>query len=375
MISASAILMLASCANNHATISGTLSGAPESEVIVKQLDINRYEILDTVTTGPTGTFSYKLELKKQRPEFIYLFHGDRQIAALLLQRGEKAVVQADTLGNYSVEGSPESLKLQEVDRAYAEFTARMDGLSAGLDGLKENSPEAKALQQEMTREYVAYYRDRMKYVMLNSHSLTIVPVLYQTFGNGMPVFSQETDAIFFGNVCDSLETVYPGSPYVKALRSEASRRFSNLEFNRKLEQAAEVNYVDIELPDVRGEKRRLSETDAKAVLIHFWSPSVALQKMFNLEVLQPLYESYHDKGLEIYQIAIETDKASWARIVRDQGLDWINVCDGLGDASPVLRSYFVSQTPASFILVDGELNGVDFNKAADLKKFLDKTLK
>ncbi len=376
VISASALLMLASCGNNSASISGTLDGASESEVVVKQLNINRYDILDTVRTSPAGQFSYKVRMKKRLPEFIYLFHGDTQVAALLLSPGEKAVVSADTLGSYSVTGSPESGRLQDVDRSYAEFNAKMAALSASLDALQDNSTEAKAVQQEMSREYVAYYRDRMKYVMSNPFSLTIVPVLYQTVGDGgMPLFSQETDAIFFGSVCDSLETVYPGSPYVKALRQEASRRFNNLEMTRIIQAADQVNYVDLDLPDVKGVRRKLSETDAKVVLIHFWSPSIALQKMFNIETLQPVYETYRDRGVEIYQIAIDTDKATWARIVRDQGLGWINVCDGLGDASPVLQSYNVSQTPVSFLLVNDQLSEAKFSSAAELRKLLDKALK
>ncbi|MCD8313379.1 MAG: AhpC/TSA family protein [Bacteroidales bacterium] len=375
-IAASAILMLASCAGDHATISATLSDAPETDVTIKLLNINRYDILDTVKTDAAGKFSYKVQVKKQEPEFIYLFHGDTQVAALLLSSGEKASVSADTLGNYTVTGSPESAKLQEVDRAYAEFVARANAILGRFEAAKEGSDEAKEAQQELSREYVSYYRDRMKYVMSNSRSLTVVPVMYQTVGsNGMPLFSQETDAIFFGNICDSLETVYPASPYVKALRAEATRRFSDMDMSRKIRNADEVGYVDLELPDVNGVKRRLSEVDAKVILVYFWSTTVPLQKMFNIEVLQPVYETYKDKGLEIYQIAVDTDKATWARIVKDQGLTWINLCDGLGDYSPVLQSWNVTQSPASFLLVDGQLSAVKFTSAAELRKLLDKALK
>ncbi len=376
-IAVSAILMLASCSGVGARISGTISDAPDTEVVVKLLDVNRYTVLDTVRTDAAGTFSCRVAVKKALPEFIYLFYGDRQVAALLLQRGEKAVVKADTLGNYTVSGSPESEALREVDRSYAEFNARMDALSGRLAGEREGSEGWKAVQQDMTKEYISYYRDRLRYVIGNPRSLTTVPVLYQTFGNGVPVFSQETDAIFFGNVCDSLATVYPDSPYVKALRQEAARRFNNMEFNRKVRTAEEIGYVDIELPDVNGVKRKLSDVAAgsKAVLVHFWSSSVALQKMFNLEVLKPVYEQYKDKGLEIYQIAIDTDKAAWARVVRDQGLGWINLCDGLGEASPVLRSYYVTQYPVSFLLVDGSLTEAKFTSAGELRSLLDKVLK
>ena len=62
----------------------------------------------------------------------------------------------------------------------------------------------------------------MKYVITNSKSLTVIPVFYQYVGEGFPVFSQESDAIVFNSVLDSLKTVYPESKYVKALEAEAA---------------------------------------------------------------------------------------------------------------------------------------------------------
>ena len=178
--------VLASC-GHKAEISGSVAGAPDSEIIVKQLDVNVYSVLDTIRTGHDGSFSYKLKVRKGQPEFVYLFHGDTRIAGLLLEAGEKAGVQADTLGNYSVSGSESSRKLAEVDKAHAEF---MQDMMSAADG------------PEMARIYVDHYRASMKYVLENPHSLTIVPVLYETIGEGSPVFSQSTDALIFKNAAD-----------------------------------------------------------------------------------------------------------------------------------------------------------------------------
>ncbi len=371
---AAAILLLCSCGNRSAQIDCTIAQTPESDIVVKLLNVNRYEVLDTVRTNAAGRFSYKMKFKNPFPEFIYLFHNDRQIAALLLQPKEKAVVEADTLGNYSVTGSPESRLLMEVDKSYAEFISKMNSISEMIDALGEDSKEAEPLVKERVDEYLSYYRDRTRYVMGNPKSLTTVPVLFQTFGNDMPVFSQQTDAVFYNLVCDSLETVYPGSPYVRALRSEGTRRFADLRMAQKLAQAEEISYVNLEIPDVNGVKMKLSEVDANVVLVHFWSSSNALQKMFNLEVLKPAYDSYKGKGLEIYQVAIDNNKASWARIVKDQGLEWINVCDGLGENSPVIQSYYITQYPVSYLLIDGNLFEAKFSTLNELNALLKKYL-
>ena len=148
-----------------------------------------------------------------------------------------------------------------------------------------------------------------------------------------------------------------------------------LEMSAKLQSAEEVNYLDIDMPDVNGVRRKLSEVDAKVVLLHFWAPDQAAQKMFNNDVLKPVYENFADKGLEIYQVAISTDKAGWARVVKEQGLGWINVCDGLGTASPAVSAYNISSLPVSFILADGELQQDRITDAASLRRALTRILK
>ena len=129
---AAAMLAAASCAH-VAKIDGTVEQASSSEVIVKLLNVNKYEVLDTVAVDAAGKFSYKVEVEEGKPEFIYLYHGDKKIASLLLSEGEKVAVKADTLGNYTVSGSEESEKLAQVEKDYAAVTAKMDALAVKLE--------------------------------------------------------------------------------------------------------------------------------------------------------------------------------------------------------------------------------------------------
>ena len=80
--------------------------------------------------------------------------------------------------------------------------------------------------------------------------------------------------------------------------------------------------IDIELPDLNGQKQRLSNMDAKVVLLYFWSASQPSQNVFNVEVLKPVYEDYHSKGFDIYQVSLDVDKSLWATTVKGQELPW-----------------------------------------------------
>ncbi len=370
---AAAAALVAAC-TPAAKIDGVVESAPSSEVIVKLLDVNRYEVLDTVKTDASGRFSYKVDVEKGQPEFLYIFYKDTKIASLLLESGDAVMVTSDTLGFYEVEGSDECVKLAQVENDHAATMGRLGAISSRIE--KATDPEVvSALAKDMTREYVQYYRNSVKYVLENSKSLTSVPVLYQNFGADLPVFAQSTDALHFRTVADSLETVYPESKYVKALRKEAERRSGYLELQAKLANAEEIGYPDIELPDINARKIKLSEVDAKVIMVYFWSATDANQKMFNLDVLKSLYDDYHKRGFEIYQVALDPDKASWAQVVKQQNLPWINVCDGLGGNSPYVLTYNLAGLPSAYIICDGDLVDGQVVDEKSLRKLIDKLLK
>lgn len=353
-----AALALAASCTPKVRVTGTLTDAPHTRLLVKQLTTTARDIVDTIETGADGSFAWKLAVEERQPEFVYLYVGDTRIASLLLQKGDRVRIVADTLGNYTVEGSPESLKLQQVEKEFSDFMKRFT--------LAADAGDREAL----SRQYIAYYRSRVKYVMEHPKSLTAIPVLYQQINENFPVFSQGTDAIHFRNVHDSLMTVFPDSRYVKALGREAERRDQQLRMSLKIHDAAEMSYPDLELPSVDGSKVRLGEVAAKVVMVYFWSAADASQKMFNQDVLVPVYGQYHPKGFEIYSVSLDTDKGVWASAVKSQNLPWINVCDGMGSASRAAVQYNIRTLPASFMIVDGVLTDASVHGEASLRKFL-----
>ena len=368
------VLATVSC-SKKAKIEGTLSGASEGEVIVRLLDVNKYQVLDTIKTDISGRFTYKADVKEGQPEFIYLFYGDTKVASLLLLNGDKVKVTADTLGNYSVTGSDESALLMQVEKDEEAFQNRMASLAARIEDLDASSALAAQLRSELSREYVNYYRDRVKYVLTNPYSMTIIPVLYQNVGEDLPIFGQVTDAIHFRNACDSLKTLYPESKYVKALEQETNRRQNYLNLETRIGSASEAGFPDVELPDITGQKVRISDLDCKAIMVYFWT-EVDSHKMQNLDLLQPIYEKYHSKGLEIYSVCLHTDKTAWATTVRSQNLPWVNVCDGKGTSSPAVLLYNVTKVPVAYFIIDGELRGdKPLYEEKEIRDFLAKNLK
>ena len=363
-IIAAAVLALAlsACQGGKATVDCTVVEAPSASLTVRQLNGTTPVVLDTVKTDAAGRFSYKVKVEKGNPEFIYVYKGDTRLASLLLESGEKAVVEADTLGNYSVSGSDGSALLKEGDDAFRAYVNNLFALS-----------EAGAQPSEIAKEYVRHYREAVKFVMVNNKSLAVIPVLYENIGGSTATFSGLSDALVFRSACDSLKTVYPDSKYVKALEAEAVRRENLMLISNRIKTADERAYPNLRMPSIDGTPAEIDSLDAKAVLVYFWDDREATHKIFNLDVLKPVYENYNARGLEIYAISVNPDKAAWAQVVKSQDLPWINVNDGLGTASRSLYTFNVASVPAMLILSESGMEAASSEK--QLRTKLDKVLK
>ena len=358
--------------SRSAKIKGVIADTTSAEIVVKMLDVNHYRVLDTLKTNSRGEFSYRVKLTPGQPEFVYLFLNEKKIASLLLATGDKVTVAADTLGRSSMIGSEESLQLEMIESHFAETKAEIKDLSEKISAAKPS--DAEVLRNQLAKLYVSYYRNKLGYVMENSKSLTVIPVLYQSFSESLPVFGQATDAIIFSNIADSLETVYPDSKYVKALRKEAQNRAARMELYAKLSSAQAVNYLDIELPNVQSKKVKLSDVHKKVTLLYFWTAEDAAQKMFNLDVLAPVYKAYRDRGFEIYQVSLDVDNGMWARVMREQKLPWTNVSDISGAASKYISAYNLSKVPAAFLIGGDGMTNAIITDANSLSAAIEKCL-
>ena len=226
-----AALLAAACTTDKASVDFTVADAPSSSLVLKQLEGTATNVLDTVKTDAAGHFRYDVKVEAGQPEFIYVFKGDQRIASLLVEKGEKAVVSADTLGNYEVSGSEGSVLLKQGDDAFRTYVSRLYALAA-----------SGAPQSEINKEYVSHYRNSTRFVLSNSKSLAVIPVLYENIQGATYTFGGVNDALVFRSVCDSLKTVYPDSKYVKALEAETVRREQLFSLQNRIASAGELSF-------------------------------------------------------------------------------------------------------------------------------------
>lgn len=366
--------LLAACSQNPvARISATIESAPDSAVVLQKLNFNRLVPVDTIKADASGHFNYKVKLTGNEPYFYYLHVGGRPVASMILLPDDRVTVDVPAAGDFTVTGSEESVLLQQVNNRFMQVIDAMNDITATID---ENSTESdvKAANAALSRLYVDYKREAIKYMVEHPRSITSAVVAFQRFNEETPLFGEATDAILLNTVADSLSLVYPRSEFVVALRDVVSARSRSLDLANRLDQLGESSFPELAMPDVDGRMRRLSDLEGNVIVLSFWSVSQNDHKMFNVD-LADIYARYHDKGLEVYQVSFDIDKPTWAAAVRSQGLPWISVNDGYGIDSPSAAAYNIQEIPTMFVFdKKGELVGVDVFEKDALEQLVRKSL-
>ena len=344
--------LVVSCNSNKTIIKAKVEGMGEGKLTLRILQLNSQRVVDTIKTDNEGSFIYKTRKLSSQPEFYYLYYKERKIASLLIAAGETVYLTTDTLGiSSSVEGSPESVLLSNLEKDLEsrnrEFEAlllkRAEAINSG------DAVLADSLNYSLGALFVKNKQSAIKHLYLNPNSLTNVYLLYQKMPGELPLFGDMRDVLLFRRVYDSLSVTYPGSVYLNPLLDEITLREKSDAISSKLLDASEVGFPDIKLPDLKSQMRSLSDLSGKAILLVFWSTTDVNQKLFNRELLD-IYDRYSSLGFEIYQVCVDTDKTAWSGAVANQELPWINVCDGLGSASPAVTTYNIREVPSVFLI-------------------------
>lgn len=108
----------------------------------------------------------------------------------------------------------------------------------------------------------------------------------------------------------------------------------------------------------------LSQWKGKVVLIDFWAtwsePCLA-----ELPAMKKVYEEYHDKGLEIVSISLDSQRSVLDAYLAKSPLPWPQICDGKGWQAELAQRFHISSVPASFLIgKDGKVQATDLSGSA-----------
>ena len=357
LVAAALLMALSSCQSTKVKISGRFVGSEADMVYLEQTSALNQMLIDSVKLSEDGNFMLNLDKVSATPSLYHIVYEGNRIP-LLLQGGDHITVSSagNALRNYTVEGSEESEFLHEFNHSYVEGVIALNELMSRLTADDLSDDERQKLAVEYTKQKNEIKQNQLRFIIENKDRIAAVYALYQRLPGDVNLFNGNSDVIYYRTVAEAIAESYPESLYLPLLRSQIARMDAQISL---LSQVKTMNFPEISMPDMYGNEQKLSALEGKVILLHFWSAAVGNSNSFNAD-LKKVYEKYHDQGLEIFQVAVDTSKALWINTVQDQQLPWISVCDLLGEASPVVGAYNVSSLPSNYLISrDGNILGKD----------------
>ncbi len=108
-------------------------------------------------------------------------------------------------------------------------------------------------------------------------------------------------------------------------------------------------FPDFTETDLDGKPLSIAAYKGKVVLVDFWAtwcgPCIA-----ELPNVLKTFSKYHDKGLEIVGISLDSDKDKLTKFIADKKMTWPQYFDGQGWKNKLAAKYGVNSIPATYLL-------------------------
>ena len=332
-------------------VKGVVAGADGQLMYLENVGISNVVTLDSIKLAPGGKFKFT-EKRPEYPDF-YRLRLNNQLINFAVDSTETISFVADAgtfATSYSVEGSENSKAIKAITLAQLDANQAISRLRKEYE---DKMISDTTYRMKVLAAADAYKEVARKYIYSAPMSTAAYFALFQQI-DGLLFFDlyDRKDVKAYGAVATSYNHTYPESPRSKHLYNLTLQSMKVLRAQRPVDysnvETKEISFLDIELPDVRGEVVKLSTVaPGKVVLINFtayqteWSPALNM-------ALGELYTKYHDQELEIYQVSLDSDFHFWRNGASN--LPWVTVHDPQSVYSQVAGLYNVKQLPALFIL-------------------------
>lgn len=366
---------MASCSSGSKfKVEGSVSGAENKTIYLEASQLQGLFPLDSVKLNANGSFSFEYK-RPESPEF-YRLRIDNKTINFSIDSTETLQFKASYPNfstDYTVEGSENASKIKDITLKQAKLQELVDTeLSKVPKGLISN----RVLQENLDKLFTDYKTDiRENYIFSAPNTTAAYFALFPKINGYMlfdPLNSKE-DLRCYAAVATSLNEKYPHADRTKNIYNIVIKGMKNTRkpvvetLDVPTEKVSYTGIIDIELRDLQGNLKKLSELKGKVVLLDFTVYQNAMSAS-HIFALRDIYQKYNSQGLEIYQVSLDADEHFWRNAV--DNLPWICVRDGQGIYSKYASTYNVQKIPSYFVINKAnELVGRSEN-IEDLEKLL-----
>ncbi|MBO7067657.1 MAG: AhpC/TSA family protein [Bacteroidaceae bacterium] len=333
-------------------IEGNITGAADTVLYLEHLTLGDGIIaIDSIRLKEDGAFCFRKETVGN-PEFYRLRIGGQGIN-LAIDSTETVRIKADIENmsfGYEVEGSSVcdtihllSLKLADLERQIRRVS----------DDRNYTIQERSDMIEQLIRDYKT---DVEMEIIQNRYGATYSYfACFQMLG-GRLLFNpmnDKNDLAWIRAVANAWDQKYPGCQRTQNLFNIVTEARRNQTPSRKIvlnidgEKVKELGIIDMTFPDINGTPQTLSNLKGKVILLDFTAFCMEGNQERTLQ-LRELYNKYHTRGFEIYQVSIDPDRHFWTQ--RCEHLPWVCVYCEEGLDSDMLKLYQVQELPTYFLI-------------------------
>lgn len=351
---AAAALTLASCSKAPQwEVTGNLSPDAAGKTIYLQSASNgKWASIDSATVGENLTFSFK----GQRPAYPDIFR--------LTIDGSTLYFPIDSVNTVTVDATA----AKSLDKGRISGSHSADMMQRINDVLASTAVPAKGSEfSEETKRAVG------SIMMENLGSIASYYAVNKVVGD-VPLFNPAInfDKRLIGGVATQFMAQRPDDPKSQLLSSTA---ITNLQLYKSDNaptnsiEATEIPFFEISLRDAKGQNKSLTDVwnANKVTVLNFTALTMPQAPALNI-TLNEIYEKYHDRGLEIYQVGCDDDEFGWEAGAKN--LPWVAVYNSPVNNASNLLNYNVAVLPTTFV-ISGD--GSRMERVTDLST-LDKTV-
>lgn len=296
------VMGMASCNERKFHIDGNIADANDSTLYLENMSLNGPVAVDSVKLSADGTFSFS-HAASEAPEF-YRLRIAGQIINIAVDSTETIGVKASypTMASaYEVSGSEECNKVKELTLLQMQLQAQINAIAAnpqlGVEAVSDSVD--KVVESYKTKVKVNYiFKEPMKAYAYFA--------LFQTIslgGRALLIFnprSSEEDIKVFAAVATSWDTFYPNAERGQNLHNIAIEGMKDMRIVRNKQAATQIDasrvnttgIIDINLPDNRGNMRKLSQLKGKVVMLDFHA-FASEESLKRIMMLREIYNKYH----------------------------------------------------------------------------------
>ena len=302
------------------------------------LSPNKMDKLDTLGEVNVDNGKFRLEGKVERVRFAWLkFEHAKQRIPLFLEN-TSFIIQVNMEGK-SLEWKVSGGNFQQLRVRFKEEVE---------DKLKEKQDSLEQEYQKCVEENNLFGKYHVRALVAN------LDTLYERQENK---FIQENDNLVSASLLYTRLAVLVKRKMLRGKYELLGDSARNSTLGKILAGYAEKEtdmrksalLPDFSLQTPEDKSVSLHSVKAKVKIVDFWASWCGPCRAENPRV-KKLYEKYHDAGLEVISVSLDTRKENWIKAIEQDGLPWIHLSDLQGWESPITKLYGIQGIPYLFVV-------------------------